>query len=78
MYASDPHKDHKKGFNPMETGGWEPPCGFWEVKPGPVQDQMLLTAEAFSGPVFSVFEAGSHYITQAGFRLKILHLHVTW
>ena len=37
-----------RGLQTPETGttnGHEPPCGFWKLKPGPLEEQPVLTTE---------------------------------
>jgi hypothetical protein len=39
---------HQKRESDPITDGCEPPCGFWELNSGPLEDQsVLLTAEPF-------------------------------
>jgi hypothetical protein len=42
------HRGQKKALDPLElvTDGWEVPCGCWESNLGPLDEQVLLTAEA--------------------------------
>jgi hypothetical protein len=42
------HGGHKRTWNPLELwlDGHEPPCGRWELNPGPLEEQQVsLTAE---------------------------------
>ena len=47
MYILCP-KQPREGSRSPETGttnGCEPPCGFWELKPGPLEEQPVLITE---------------------------------
>ena len=42
----------RSSHNPI-TDGWEPPCGFWELNVGPMEEQsVFLTSEPSLQPLF--------------------------
>jgi hypothetical protein len=48
MYVSTllPSSDNQKRASDPITDGCEPPCGYWELNSGPLEEQLeLLTAE---------------------------------
>ena len=46
-----PAKDRREWWIPgtRVTDSYEPPCGCWELNPGPLQEQVLLTASPAHG-----------------------------
>jgi hypothetical protein len=48
---------HQKRASDLITDGCEPPCGYWELNSGPVEEQsMLLPAETSLQPSVNVNE----------------------
>jgi hypothetical protein len=54
----------RRGYQIFVTDGCEPPCGYWDLNSGPLEEQsVLLTTEPSHQPLFFVFKTGFSCIT---------------
>jgi hypothetical protein len=65
---------HQKRASDLITNGCEPPCDYWDLNSGPLEEQLvLLTTEPSlqPPPLFSFLETGSYYISLAVLELTM-------
>lgn len=74
IYMCVPSYVNASGMGPPGTevtDSCEPPCGYWDSRPGPLRDQPLLpTTKPFLQHLFLPFEAGPR-VPQTGLRFPV-------